>query len=69
LRSGGYLMAYKVRPSGAADDPAQDLVYLATSFDGYTWTPGSAPVVKGSVPSLVELADGAILLYYVDFNY
>lgn len=69
LRSGGYLMAYKVRPSGAAEDPAQDLVYLATSADAYTWTPGTSPIVRGSVPSIVELADGTLLLYYVDFNY
>ena len=69
LRSGGYLMAFKVRPSGAVDDPTQDLVYLATSTDGYTWTAGTSPIVKGSVPSLVELDDGTLLLYYVDFNY
>jgi hypothetical protein len=69
LRSGGYLMAYKVRPSGAAEDPAKDLVYLATSTDGYTWTTGTSPIVLGSVPSVVELADGTLLLYYVDFNY
>jgi hypothetical protein len=69
LRSGGYLMSYKVRPSGATDNPAQDLVYLATSPDGQTWTPGISPIVKGSVPSIVELADGTLLLYYVDFNY
>jgi hypothetical protein len=69
LRSGGYLMAYKVRPSGATDDPTQDLVYLATSIDGYTWKAGNSPIVKGSVPSIVELADGTLLLYYVDFNY
>ena len=69
LRSGGYLMSYKVRPSGATDDPSQDLVYLATSADGYTWTTGTSPIVKGSVPSIVELADGTLLLYYVDFNY
>jgi alpha-N-arabinofuranosidase len=69
LRSGGYLMAYKVRPSGAAEDPALDLVYFATSSDGYTWKAGTSPIVKGSVPSIVELADGTLLLYYVDFNY
>jgi hypothetical protein len=69
LRSGRYLMAYKVRPSGATDNVAEDLVYLATSADGYTWTTGTSPIVKGSVPSIVELADGTLLLYYVDFNY
>jgi alpha-N-arabinofuranosidase len=69
LSSGGYLMSYKVRPAGAAEDPAKDLVYLATSTDGYTWTTGTSPIVKGSVPSIVELADGTLLLYYVDFNY
>jgi hypothetical protein len=70
LRSGGYLMAYKVRPSGATDDPTQDLVYLATSTNGYTWmADDTSPIVKGSVPSIVELDDGTLLLYYVDFNY
>jgi hypothetical protein len=69
LRSGGYLMAYKVRPNGATDDPTQDLVYLATSTDCNNWTAGTEPIVKGSVPSIVELTDGTLLLYYVDFNY
>jgi hypothetical protein len=29
----------------------------------------TSPIVKGSVPSIVELDDGTLLLYYVDFNY
>ena len=69
LRRGGYLMAYKVRPSGAGDDPVKDLVYLARSEDGHRWMPGASSIVKGSVPSILELPDGTLLLYYVDFNY
>ena len=69
LRSnvGTYFMVYKVRPTGPGDVETED-VYLAQSVDGFSWTPGSSPLVKGRVPTLVELPDGRLRIYYVDFQ-
>jgi hypothetical protein len=63
----GYVMTYKVRPNANPIAP-QDVVFLATSPDGSIWTKPAAGIVYGSVPSIVELADGVLLLYYVDFK-
>jgi hypothetical protein len=68
LSTGGYLMAYKTVPEGGKT-PQDDIVLLATSADGLNWVPGSKAIARGSVPGIVELADGTLLLYYVDFNY
>ncbi len=65
---GIYRMAYKVRPSGQGDSPYLDKVHLAESSDALNWTPGSASLVTGSVPTLVELPDGRLRIYYVDFQ-
>lgn len=67
LSSGGYLMTYKSRPAGEMG-PQNDLTYLATSDDAIEWTPGTSPVVTGSVPGIVERSDGTLLIYYVDFS-
>jgi hypothetical protein len=64
---GKYRMAYKVRPV-SADNPELDEVRLAESNDGYTWTPGSRSVAIGSVPTMIELPDGRLRIYYVDFQ-
>ena len=64
---GVYRMAYKVRPAGQAG-PEFDEVHLAQSSDGLTWTPGPTSLVIGSVPTLVELPDGRLRIYYVDFQ-
>lgn len=66
LQDGSYLMTYKQRPVGETG-PDADLVYLATSDDGYDWTTIDSPVVTGSVPGIVQLQDGTLLIYYVDF--
>jgi hypothetical protein len=65
---GKYRMAYKVRPIGQGESPVLDEVHLAESTDALNWTPGSASLVTGSVPTLVELPDGRLRIYYVDFK-
>jgi len=65
---GKYRMAYKVRPAGQGENPQLDEVYLAESDDGLAWTAGSASIAIGSVPTLLELADGRLRIYYVDFQ-
>jgi hypothetical protein len=67
-QDGNYRMAYKVRPAGQGESPVLDEVHLAESMDGFTWTPGSASLVTGSVPTLVEMPDGRLRIYYVDFQ-
>jgi hypothetical protein len=67
LRSGRHLMAFKVRPGGG-DSPVRDGVHLAESADGLAWIPLGPPVAQGSVPGIVELQDGTLLLYYVDHS-
>ncbi len=68
VAGGTYRMAYKVRPGGQGESPLLDGVHLAASQDGLTWTPGSVSLVTGSVPTLVELPDGRLRIYYVDFQ-
>jgi hypothetical protein len=64
---GIYRMAYKVKPI-ETESPEYDEVYLAESTDGFTWTSGLLPLIKGSVPTLVELPNGTLRIYYVDFT-
>jgi hypothetical protein len=64
---GIYRMAYKVKPI-ETESPEYDEVYLAESADGFTWTSGLLPIIKGSVPTLVELPNGTLRIYYVDFT-
>jgi hypothetical protein len=68
IANGTYRMAYKVSPPGQVEVPVLDEVHLAESEDGYSWTPGSASLVLGSVPTMVELPDGRMRIYYVDFR-
>jgi len=63
---GNYLMAYKLR-EGQTEEPTEDQVYLAESADGFTWTTQPGPLVRGSVPTLVQLPDRRLRIYYVDF--
>jgi hypothetical protein len=65
---GVYRMACAVRPAGQGESPELDEVHLAESADGFLWTPGLASLVTGSVPTLVELPDGRLRIYYVDFQ-
>jgi len=67
LQDGSYMMVYKIRPAGQMG-PNSDQVYLATSTDGLNWTTTDSPIVTGSVPGLVQLDDGTLLIYYVDFR-
>lgn len=67
LQNGNYLMVYKIRPAGQMG-PNSDQVYLATSTDGLDWATIDSPIVTGSVPGLVQLGDGTLLIYYVDFS-
>ena len=68
IADGTYRMAYKVSPPGQSGLPTLDEVHLAESKDGLSWTPGSDVLIKGSVPTLVELPDGRMRIYYVDFG-
>ena len=67
LQDGSYMMVYKIRPAGQMGANS-DQVYLATSTDGLNWTTTGSPIVTGSVPGLVQLDDGTLLIYYVDFG-
>jgi hypothetical protein len=64
---GVYRMVYKVKPTAGGVE--LDEIYLADSADGYTWNPGQTSLRKGSVPTLVELPDGRLRIYFVDFAY
>jgi hypothetical protein len=64
---GIYRMVYKIKPI-ETESPEYDEVYLAESTDGFTWTSGLLPLIKGSVPTLVELPNGTLRIYYVDFT-
>lgn len=66
-QDGKYRMAYKVRPKGTTG-PELDEVHLAESDDGVDWNPGPASIAIGSVPSMIELPDGRLRIYYVDFT-
>ena len=65
---GKYRMAYKVRPAGQGENPQLDEIYLAESTDGFSWATSSTSLAIGSVPTLVELPDGKLRMYYVDFQ-
>ena len=66
-QDGKYRMAYKVRPKGTTG-PELDEVHLAESDDGVNWKPGPASIAIGSVPTMTELPDGRLRIYYVDFT-
>jgi hypothetical protein len=60
-----YRMAYAVAGNPT---PWQDQTYFAESPDAFSWTIRQTPLVKGSVPTLVELPNGRLRIYYVDFQ-
>ena len=73
LREGGYLMTFVVQPLGEFKTNRERLaalkMYLAKSSDGLTWTANPTPIGRGSVPGLVETADGTLYIYFVDVTY
>jgi len=73
LRAGGYLMVYTVHREGEYADEQARLaaieVHLASSPDSLNWTANPAPIALGSVPGLVETADGTLYIYYVDASH
>lgn len=75
LSAGGYLMVYDVQPRADADYPDEQArlssieIRLARSADGLNWTVDPAPVGLGNVPGIVEIADGALLVVYVDASH
>ena len=60
--AGGYIMAYKEKDP-AVKDPRFDVIRLADSVDGRTWTPRSGTVGTGSVPGLLIAKDGTWRIY------
>jgi hypothetical protein len=66
-KDGKYRMAYKVRPI-SQDNPLFDEVRMAESPEGSSWTSGSGSLAIGSVPTMIELPDGRLRIYYVDFQ-
>jgi hypothetical protein len=73
LRGGGYMMAYSVHREGTYADEQARLaaieIRIARSADGFQWTADPAPIAYGSVPGLVEAADGTLYIYYVDASH
>ena len=64
LSTGGFLMALTISQPETLD-PNQDVVVLASSHNGSDWLLSSpSPLANGSVPGLVELPDGRLLLFY-----
>lgn len=54
-------------PPGDATGPYSHQVMLATSTDGLSWEPEEAVLRDhASVPDIVQLADGRVMVYFVD---
>jgi hypothetical protein len=73
LRAGGYMMVYTVHREGNYSDEQARLaaieIRIASSADGFTWTVNPTLITYGSVPGLVETADGTLYIYYVDASH
>lgn len=73
LRAGGYMMVYAVYREGTHTDEQARLeaieIHIASSADGFNWTVNPGPIGYGSVPGLVETADGTLDIYYVDASH
>lgn len=73
LQAGEYLMVYTVHRAGEYPDEQARLgaieVHIASSQDALHWTAHPEVIAYGSVPGLVELADGTLYVYYVDASY
>jgi len=73
LRGGGYLMVYTVHRDGTYVDEQARLaaieIHIASSADAFNWIVNPTPIAYGSVPGLVETAEGALYIYYVDASH
>jgi hypothetical protein len=65
LMDGNYLMLYQIqdtRHEGRPDWMAE--IHLATSTDGFTWTPDPEIIGYGGTSCVVEAPDGTLFIYY-----
>lgn len=65
LAKGGYLMLYQtqdIQHTGRPDWMAE--IHLATSTDGYNWTPDPTIITYGGTSCVVEAPDGSLYIYY-----
>jgi hypothetical protein len=73
LQSGSYLMVYTIHPDGVYADEQARLaaieIHLASSEDGFTWTPNPTIIAYGSVPGLAEAPGGGLYIYFVDASH
>lgn len=73
LKNGSYMMSFVVHPQGEYQTEQERLasmeIHLAASQDGYSWKINPATIGQGSVPGLVETADGSLYIYYVNVIY
>jgi hypothetical protein len=73
LQAGGYVMVYTVHREGTYADEQARLaaieIHIASSADAVNWTANATPIAYGSVPALVETADGTLYVYYVDASH
>lgn len=69
LDDGSYLMSYEVFDDGMMDHPDPwtfTEIHLATSADGFDWTPTGGVIGHGGTQTLVEMPDGTLLIYFVN---
>jgi hypothetical protein len=73
LKAGGFMMVYTTHREGNYADEQARLAAIeirtARSSDGFNWTVDPRPIAYGSVPGLVETADGTLYVYYVDASH
>jgi hypothetical protein len=73
LSDGGYIMVYTVEREGIFQDEQARIaaieIRIAGSEDGFNWKTDPKPIAYGSVPGIVELQDGSLLIYYVDASH
>jgi hypothetical protein len=65
LSDGTYLMLYQIQDKEHAGRPEWEAeIHLATSTDGFNWTPNPTIIGYGGTSCVVEMADGTLLIYY-----
>ncbi len=67
LLDGTYLMMYQLFPPEMMDQPDPwtfTEIHLATSPDGFTWTPGDTIIGYGGTSAIVQMPDGALYIFY-----
>jgi hypothetical protein len=73
LQAGGFMMVYTTHREGNYADEQARLAAIeirtASSADGFNWTVNPRPIAYGTVPGLVETADGILYVYYVDASH